>query len=404
MIKKKSAGKFFALIVMLCVLVASSVLSVRADEPVVMEQQETGMLYVRLPDFASGTYLELAEVGGFENGRFYLNERFAPSGVVITGLTEASQAQKAADDLAAYAAEHQLSDAEESFYNDGDASPIIFDRLKAEGTLYLIYQKPDVNLDIIKVSPMLILLPYVNAEGESVTEVDVSVKYERPLPLTGAIILTKVDVRNHNVTLQGAEFRLEVKKYDTLGLLKAGDEGVYEDAEGLYRWETVYNNLVTNDEGKLAVEGLPFGVYRFVETKAPVGFVADNTAVVVTVDQGGTYQLKEHRYIEPDIGYVYTLTVENTPTTDVSIPEESSRPYPTESGDESDSSDVDAPSRTSEPTQSSQPQPSLPSEAAQTGDSASKYIVVGVVVGVSLVVVVLLIVLGKKGKKKDDNK
>ena len=112
MIKKKSAGKFFALIVMLCVLVASSVLSVRADEPVVMEQQETGMLYVRLPDFASGTCLELAEVGGFENGRFYLNERFAPSGVVITGLTEASQAQKAADDLAAYAAEHQLSDAE----------------------------------------------------------------------------------------------------------------------------------------------------------------------------------------------------------------------------------------------------------------------------------------------------
>ena len=39
MIKKKSAGKFFALIVMLCMLVASSVLSVRADEPVVIEQQ-----------------------------------------------------------------------------------------------------------------------------------------------------------------------------------------------------------------------------------------------------------------------------------------------------------------------------------------------------------------------------
>lgn len=381
--KKKSTGKLLALLLLLCVFLTGSVLTVRADEP-----EDSGTIEVHLPWFASGTFLDLAEVGRYEDGAFSLNERFAPSGVVISGLTEASQVQDAADRLAAYSAEQGLVDRSESYYNSGDEQPILFDGLKANGTLYLVYQKPDTNQDIIKVSPMLVLVPYVNAEGESLNWVRVDAKYERPLPDTGAVILTKVDLRNHEITLAGAEFRLEVKKYDTIGLLKAGEEGVFEDEGGLYRWETVYDDLVTNHQGQLVVEGLPFGVYRFVETKAPAGFEVGNTVVEVTVDKGGSYKFDyEYDRFVPDFGYVETLTVENTPVVESSVPPpESSEPTP--------------PSPSSEPEPS---KPSLPSESTRTGDNASKYIVVGVVVGVSLVAVVLLIVLGKKGKKNQED-
>lgn len=381
--KKKSTGKLLALMLLLCLLLTGSVLTVQADEP-----EDNGTIEVHLPWFASGTTLDLAEVGRYDDGAFSLNERFAPSGVVISGLTEASQAQDAADRLAAYSAEQGLVDQSKSSDNAGDEQSVLFDGLKANGTLYLVYQKPDTNQDIIKVSSMLVLLPYVNAEGESLNRVRLDAKYERPLPNTGAVILTKVDFRNHNITLQGAEFRLEVKKYDTIGLLQAGEAGVFEDEGGLYRWETVYDDLVTNDKGQLGVEGLPFGVYRFVETKAPDGFEVGNTVIEVKVEQGGTYKLDDdHHGFVPDYGYVESLTVENTPVVESSVPPpESSEPTP--------------------PPPSSQPEPSkpsLPSEPARTGDSASKYIIVGVVVGVSLVAVILLIVLGKKGKKNKDD-
>ncbi len=388
MIKKKFAGKVLALMVLLCVLLTGSVLTAWAEEPLTAEP-DNGMIRVNLPTFASGTTLKLAEVGGIDNGTITLNDRFAPSGVVISGLTEASQAQEAAEQLTAYAAEHEIADAWESFYDSGDKPPVYFTGLKADNTLYLIYQEPNTNQKDIIISPMLVLLPYVNAEGETLTEVELDAKYERPLPDTGAVILTKVDVRNHDITLQGAEFRLEVKKYDTLGLLKAGDEGVYEDEGGLYYWETVNENLVTNDTGKLAVEGLPFGLYRFVETKAPDGFLINNTVIEVVVDKGGLYKLDpETQEVVPDYGYVTSLMVENTPI--IPPPDTPSQP-----------SEPSEPSQPSEPSEPSQPKPSEPSETTQTGDNASKYIIVGVIVGVSLVVVILLIVLGKKGKKKD---
>ena len=73
---------------------------------------------------------------------------------------------------------------------------------------------------------------------------------------TGAVELTKVDADNNEIKLEGAEFKL----LDAAGTeLKVG--------------------LVTNKEGKIVVENLKPGMYKFVETKAPLGYVLDSKEI-----------------------------------------------------------------------------------------------------------------------------
>ncbi len=73
---------------------------------------------------------------------------------------------------------------------------------------------------------------------------------------TGAVELTKVDADDNEIKLEGAEFKL---------LDAAGTE--------------VKVGLVTNAEGKIVVENLKPGRYKFVETKAPVGYVLDSKEI-----------------------------------------------------------------------------------------------------------------------------
>lgn len=373
--KKKSAGTILALFVMLCMLLTGGVLTAQAVDP----DDTKGSINITVAPWVEGTEIRLFNVGNFENGTFTLNDSFTPSGVVISGLKEASQAQEAAEKLTAYAVDNQKAFSSVLLDAEGTGK---FDSLEANGTLYLLTQAPDSFTDIVKISPMLVVLPYQNTEDESVVHAKLAAKYEdlRKEPEEGAVILSKVSPDGD--VLEGAEFRFEFKKYDTLGLLKEGDEGVFKDDNGLYYWEVVYEKLTTNVYGQLSVEHLPFGVYRFVETKAPQGFEIKNPITEVVVNQKGTVthdnEVSE-RYV-PAEGYAKLLTVENAPV-QISHPE------------------------SSEP-ESSQPQPSKPSQPSdntKTGDSAGKYIVVGVVVGVSLVAVILLIVLGKKGKNNKDD-
>ncbi|WP_163651824.1 SpaA isopeptide-forming pilin-related protein [Listeria sp. PSOL-1] len=77
---------------------------------------------------------------------------------------------------------------------------------------------------------------------------------------TGAAELTKSDAKDANKLLAGAEFSIQ-------------------DRSGT----TIQSGLMTNSEGKLKVEGLQFGDYQFVETKAPEGYILDTTPIPVTV-------------------------------------------------------------------------------------------------------------------------
>ncbi|MGX7245646.1 MSCRAMM family protein [Enterococcus quebecensis] len=83
--------------------------------------------------------------------------------------------------------------------------------------------------------------------------------YSEPIPVTSSVELTKVDSVTKQV-LEGAKFRLEA-------------------ADG----RVIQNELITNAEGKLLVENLPLGNYRFIETAAPIGYTLDETPVNVAL-------------------------------------------------------------------------------------------------------------------------
>ena len=65
-------------------------------------------------------------------------------------------------------------------------------------------------------------------------------------------------------TLQGAEFELYCKTPKTTG--QAAASTIYSDA--YYR----YGTYTTDENGKIAVDNLPWDSYYFVETKAPEGY------------------------------------------------------------------------------------------------------------------------------------
>ncbi|WGI19431.1 SpaA isopeptide-forming pilin-related protein [Latilactobacillus sakei] len=75
----------------------------------------------------------------------------------------------------------------------------------------------------------------------------------------GSVILTKINNKN-GATLQGAIFELQ-------------------DQNG----KVLQSNLTTDATGQIAVKDLEPGDYQFVETKAPVGYQLDKTAVKFTI-------------------------------------------------------------------------------------------------------------------------
>ncbi|SIS64905.1 SpaA isopeptide-forming pilin-related protein [Salimicrobium flavidum] len=83
--------------------------------------------------------------------------------------------------------------------------------------------------------------------------------------IPGNVELTKVDAFDSDIVLEGAEFRLETAGGDVL------EQG-----------------LTTDENGKIAVEDLQPGDYRFIETKAPEHYVPDDTPVAFTIEKSAT--------------------------------------------------------------------------------------------------------------------
>ncbi|WP_077307240.1 SpaA isopeptide-forming pilin-related protein [Terribacillus halophilus] len=102
------------------------------------------------------------------------------------------------------------------------------------------------------------------------TPIDVTVEKGQTEPVVvtavneqtpGTVMLEKVDAEVNTKHLEGAVFSL----FDEKG-------------------NAVKEDLVTDKEGRITVEGLQPGDYQFVETKAPAGYQLDNTPIVFTIE------------------------------------------------------------------------------------------------------------------------
>lgn len=389
--KKKLSGRIFAVLMMLCVLCSSSLMVAYAegdDKP-----SGDGTVQINLPDFADLTAsLAIYEVGNYNyDGTVTLKDEFSSFDGDLTDLSEASKTLEAAKALSKLAASAESIDSETAFEGD-----VVFSSLPTDNTLFLVLQT--AGEDIIEISPMLVILPYRTETGSSVSAV-IDAKYEDkriPEEPKGAVVLIKKD--KDGKVLSGAHFKFEVKNYVMPNYAENANIEVLSDEKGDYYWDVVSSDLVTDVKGQIAAENLPFGTYRFTETKAPEGYRIKEEPKVFDIDTAGKIELKE------DIGEY--IVKEGTPLFLVFINDLGDTPV--ESSNPPHESKISKPSTPSTPSTISVPStPSTPSEPSNppiiTGEDIAKFIIIGVVVGVSLIAVVLLVVLGKKKKTDIDD-
>jgi uncharacterized surface anchored protein len=112
---------------------------------------------------------------------------------------------------------------------------------------------------ILNTEPLPFTIPK-EASGEPVTVVENKAGALIHIDYKGAAALKKISSSNSNETLQGARFKMI-------------------DSDG----NTVYEKLTTDENGIISVAGLSPGIYTFIETKAPKGYILDETPIRFTV-------------------------------------------------------------------------------------------------------------------------
>ncbi len=302
---------------------------------------------------------------------------FSGSGVVLSSLTTASLAEKAAKTLKSYAVTNSITGTSGTTNSSGKAA---FTSLSLG--YYLVVQTTIVGVDTIS-DPFLVAVPMRNtAETDWIYDVvsypkaEIHYYYDE----YGAILLEKVN--DEGDLLPGAVFRLDRKfYYGATASAPAGAESG-TDSSGTYYWSSYNAALTTNAYGQIGVSNLPFGQYRFIETTAPTGYALDTSPYNFTISSSGSIYILDGKFVKLT-GSVQTIVVLNslTPSPPVDPPESPSAPPP------------------SNPP--SAPPPSSPGfNLPQTGDSiANALCTYG---GIVLVICGIAVFIGTRKKKHKD--
>ncbi|MCD7842344.1 MAG: hypothetical protein LUG56_07740 [Lachnospiraceae bacterium] len=302
---RTALSRIWLVLAVLLITAGMPLISLNALRPITARAAETGSITLSFSEEAKsavqGVTMTLYQVASGGSDSFTVSGAFADSGITIPSMNDADGVEKAAEQLAAYAKENNISGTEKQVSAEGTVS---FDGLSP--ALYLIVQTSGT--DAIVIQKVMAPIPYMTDSGTESYNALLSPKYEIP---AGAVILNKVDDSGAAVT--GAVFSLQKKTYITSdGETDSGAE-TGQDVNGRYYWEDVQTGLTTDANGQISVSPLIYGVYRFVETTVPEGFVKSPATVFFEVSEDGTVELSDGVY-KAASGTVQELTVVNTRT------------------------------------------------------------------------------------------
>ncbi len=381
--KKHLLSKVAALFLILCVVCLNIATAVSAVD------DNNGSITINIDTKAEGVTMSLYDVGSYSytTGKIQLEGEFAECAVSSETLPDASTALMVATELNQYAVDNFLLGTDVYADEHGKAQ---FTNLNVDNRVYLIAQS--TLLGEITIDPIVVVLPYqYKGDEPATTQVNIDAKsVVHDMDYKGALILTKTDAKN--APLSGAEFKFERKVYYSTEPESAKDAEKGSDAKGNYYWKTVAENLVSDANGQVVATQLPLDTFRFIETKAPAGYILNPTPMEFTVEKYATVKLENNRYVADSGEPVYRTWI-NEEEPSESSPESSEPPFESSTESSTDSSIISEPP--SEPST-----PSTPPDVQITGDDIARYIIIGSIVLASLVVVILLVVLTGKKKKK----
>ena len=118
-----------------------------------------GSITLLLSKDAKGVEITLWKIADYQNGNYVFSNGFENSGVRITNLKDAGEAQAAADTLTAYALQGGITQTDTQSVNEN--GQLIFKNLSP--ALYLAGQTSGT--DIMKVQGVLVPIPYLGENG-----------------------------------------------------------------------------------------------------------------------------------------------------------------------------------------------------------------------------------------------
>ncbi len=336
--KLKKAGSVF-----LASLLLVFSLSVPALALPSIDESRSGSVTINMSGTASSgikfTLYKVANLAG--NPAYTLTSDFAASEVDLKQLSTASAStvSDTAKNLETYVSKNNVSGITESTDAGGSVK---FSNLSLG--YYLIVPDNSPTSSASFCDPFLCPVPLQSADGSSwIYEITAYTKCESP---AGAAILKKINPAG--ASLSGAVFRLEKKNYYKNSISVPAGASTGSDSNGTYFWSVWVSPLTTNSSGQIAIKGMPFGQYRFVEQNSPIGYVLDPTPHEFTISAAGSVTIVNGSFV-PVSGSVQNVTVINYTTPPSSTPSSHSSSHPSSS-----------PSSTPDSSPSSTPTSSLP--------------------------------------------
>lgn len=259
-----------------------------------------GSITLQLSADSTGVEITLWKVADYQDGKYIFSNGFEKSGITITNLKDAGEAQKAADSLAAYAAAQGIQAADIKTVDEN--GKILFSGLNP--ALYLAGETS--GNEIMNVQGVLVPIPYLGENGAGVYDAEISPKYSFP---GGVLLVHKVDEEGNSVGQ--AEFVLQQKvSVDSQEQVPDGAESG-SDGNGTFYWKEFSANLVSDANGQIVITDMPKGSYRVIETKTPDGYIPSSVPYEFSIEAAG--QVKELDGIyEAASGRVADVTVINT--------------------------------------------------------------------------------------------